>query len=83
MEAFQKIPANLGERLAAFTNGETCLIGGSADMMYTPGQYRRFFMEILGLFLETNCFLEIAAPTTLHLVAPRSQPILFVDHVRL
>lgn len=40
-------------------------------------------MEVLGLFLETTCFLEIAAPTTLHLVVPRHESILFVDHVRL
>ncbi|KAG2343237.1 hypothetical protein BDR05DRAFT_976047 [Suillus weaverae] len=80
MEAFRKVPVHLRERLAAFTNGETRLIGGSADTMYIPGRHRRIFMEILGLFLETSCFLEIAAPTTLHLVVPRREPILFVDH---
>ncbi|KAG2145871.1 hypothetical protein DEU56DRAFT_978911 [Suillus clintonianus] len=80
MEAFQKVPAHLRERLAAFTNGETRLIGGSADTMYIPGRHRRIFMEVLGLFLETTCFLEIAAPTTLHLVAPHHEPILFVEH---
>lgn len=83
MEAFGKVPLHLRERLAAFTNGETRLIGGSADTMYIPGRHRRIFMEVLGLFLETTCFLEIAAPTTLHLVAPRHESILFVDHVRL
>lgn len=83
MEAFQKVPVDLRERLAAFTNGETRLIGGSADTMYIPGRHRRLFMDVLGLFLETTCFLEIAAPTTLHLAVPRSEPILFVDHVRL
>jgi len=80
MEAFQKVPMDLRERLAAFTNGETRLIGGSADTMYIPGRHSRLFMDVLGLFLETTCFLEIAAPTTLHLVAPRLEPILFVDH---
>ncbi|KAG2060609.1 hypothetical protein BDR06DRAFT_979380 [Suillus hirtellus] len=80
MEAFWKVPMHLRERLAAFTNGETRLIGGSADTMYIPGRHRRIFMEVLSLFLETTCFLEIAVPTTLHLVAPRHEPILFVDH---
>ncbi|KAJ7730388.1 hypothetical protein DFH07DRAFT_1066016 [Mycena maculata] len=28
----------------------------------------------------TTCFFEIATPTTLHLVAPRDEPIMFVDH---
>lgn len=37
-------------------------------------------MDVLGLFLETTCFLEIAAPTTLHLVVPPHESILFVDH---
>ncbi|KAG1834242.1 hypothetical protein EV424DRAFT_1363494 [Suillus variegatus] len=80
MEAFWKVPMHLRERLAAFTNGEMRLIGGSADTMYIPGRHRRIFMEVLSLFLETTCFLEIAVPTTLHLVAPRHEPILFVDH---
>lgn len=80
MEAFQKVPVHLRERLAAFTNGETRLIGGFADTMYIPGRRLRIFMEVLGLFLETICFLEIAAPTTLHLVAPHHEPILFVNH---
>ncbi|KAG1743324.1 uncharacterized protein EDB91DRAFT_1126805 [Suillus paluster] len=80
MKAFQKVPLHLRERLAAFTNGDTRLIGGSVDTMYIPGRHRQLFMEVLGLFLETTCFLEIAAPTTLHLVAPLHEPILFVDH---
>ncbi|KAG1749284.1 hypothetical protein EDB19DRAFT_1893618 [Suillus lakei] len=80
MEAFQTVPVHLRERLAGFTNGETRLIGGSADTMYIPGRHRRIFMEVLGLFLETTCFLEIAAPTTLHLAVPHHEPILFVDH---
>lgn len=80
MEAFWKVPLHLRERLTAFTNGETRLIGGSADTMYIPGRHRRIFMDVLGLFLETTCFLEIAAPTTLHLVVPPHESILFVDH---
>jgi hypothetical protein len=73
----------LRERLAVFTNGETRLIDDSADTMYISGQDRRLFMEVLDLFLETTCFLEIAAPTALHLVVPHHDPILFVDPVRI
>lgn len=80
MGAFRKVPSHLRENLAALTDGETRLIGGSADTMYIPGRHRKLFMEVLGLFLETNCFLEIATPTTLHLVVPPGEPIQFVDH---
>lgn len=80
MEAFNKVPLHLRESLAALTDGETRLIGGSADTMYIPGRHRKLFMEVLGLFLETNCFLEIATPTTLHLVVPPGETIQFVDH---
>jgi hypothetical protein len=31
--------------------------------------------------LETNCFLEIATPTALHLVVPPLDTIQFIDHV--
>jgi hypothetical protein len=58
------------------------LIGGSADTMYIPGRHRDTFMSTLALFLKTNCFLEIAAPTTLHLAVPPDEEILYVDHVR-
>ncbi|KAI6115813.1 hypothetical protein EV401DRAFT_2097058 [Pisolithus croceorrhizus] len=80
MRAFRKVPSHLRENLAALTGGETRLIGGSADTMYIPGRHRKLFMEVLGLFLETNCFLEIATPTTLHLAVPPGEPIQFVDH---
>ena len=80
MPAFEKAPTVMREHLASLTNG-TRLIGGSADTMYIPGRHRISFMDILGLFLETDCFLEIATPTTLHLVSPPGDPILYVDHV--
>ncbi|KAI6041382.1 hypothetical protein EDC04DRAFT_2669187 [Pisolithus marmoratus] len=80
MKAFRKVPSHLRENLAALTDGKTRLIGGSADTMYIPGRHRKLFMEVLGLFLETNCFLEIATPSTLHLVVPPGEPIQFVDH---
>ena len=39
------------------------------------------FLEVLALFLDTNCFLEIALPTTLHLILPPNETISYVDHV--
>jgi len=68
------------ERMADFTDGNTRLIGGSSDTVFIPGRHRQKFMDTLGLFLETNCFLEIATPTALHLAVPPREPILFVDH---
>lgn len=80
MTAFEKTPLAMRERLATFTNGTTRLLGGSADTLYIPGHSRRTFMEVLALFLDTDCFLEIATPTAVHLVAPPDE-ILYVDHV--
>ncbi|KAL0961034.1 hypothetical protein HGRIS_006024 [Hohenbuehelia grisea] len=80
MTAFERVPSNLRERLARFTDGQTRLIGGSSDTVYIPGKSRDAFMDVLALFLETNCFLEIAVPTALHLVVPPNEDILFVDH---
>jgi hypothetical protein len=82
MRAFRKVPLEMRERMASFTDGKTRLIGGSADTVYIPGRHRQKFMETLGLFLETDCFLEIATPTAVHLTVPPNEPILFVDHVR-
>jgi hypothetical protein len=70
------------KRMAAFTDGMARLIGGSSDTMYIPGRHVANFRQVLGLFLETDCFFEIATPSTLHLVVPPNEPILFVDHVR-
>lgn len=81
MTAFRKVPVDMRERMAQFTDGKTRLIGGSADTLYIPGHHREKFLDVLGLFLETECFLEIATPTTVHLVVPPNEPILFVDHV--
>lgn len=80
MSAFNKAPLPMREHLVSLTNG-TRLIGGSADTMYIPGRHREGFMAVLGSFLETQCFLEIATPTALHLVSPPGDPILYVDHV--
>ncbi|KAF8440820.1 hypothetical protein L210DRAFT_3399850 [Boletus edulis BED1] len=80
MNAFHKVPADMRDHLAQLTDGQTRLIGGSADTLYIPGRHRRVFMDVLALFLETDCFLEIATPTTVHLVSPPGEPIQFVDH---
>lgn len=81
MPAFNKVPEAQRDRLAALTGQRDRLIGGSADTMYIPGRHRETFMSTLALFLETDCFLEIAAPTALHLALPRDEDILYVDHV--
>jgi len=70
-------------RRTSGTNGTTRLIGGSADTIYIPGRHRQVFMDTLALFLSTDCFLEIATPTVVHLVNPPEDPILYVDHVRV
>jgi hypothetical protein len=80
MQAFDKVPEDMRAHLAQLNNGETRLIGGSADTLYIPGRHRTAFMDVLALFLETDCFLEIATPTTVHLVVPPGEPIQFVDH---
>ena len=81
MPAFNKMPEAQRDRLAALTGQRDRLIGGSADTMYIPGRHRETFMSTLALFLQTDCFLEIAAPTALHLALPRDEDILYVDHV--
>ncbi|KAF7422592.1 hypothetical protein PC9H_010748 [Pleurotus ostreatus] len=80
MGAFNKVPETMRSRMASFTDGKTRLVGGSADTVYIPGRHRDDFMDILALFLETDCFLEIAVPTTIHLVVPPSEDILYLDH---
>ena len=83
MRAFRETPLEMRENLARKTNGTTRLLGGSADTLYIPGRHKDAFMWILGMFLETDCFLEIAVPTTVHLVLPPDEPILYVDHVSI
>ncbi|KAH9969575.1 hypothetical protein BC827DRAFT_1262811 [Russula dissimulans] len=80
MRAFNKVPKAQRDRLAALTGAHDRFVGGSADTMYIPGRHRETFMSTLALFLQTNCFLEIAAPTVLHLVLPPHEEILYVDH---
>jgi hypothetical protein len=57
----------------------------SAITIFTPfiDRYYASMKEILGLFLETNCFLEIALPTVIHLIVHPGDHIQFVDHVRI
>ena len=82
MPAFNNVSEAQRDRLAALTGQRDRLIGGSADTMYIPARHRESFMSALALFLQTNCFLEIAAPTALHLALPHDEDILYVDHVR-
>jgi hypothetical protein len=82
MEAFNKVPQNMRENLALLLDGKTRFIGGSVDTLYLPSRLRSDFMKVLALFLDTNCFFEIATPTTMHLILPPRERILYVDHVR-
>ncbi|KAK7025264.1 hypothetical protein R3P38DRAFT_3269974 [Favolaschia claudopus] len=54
--------------------------GGSADTIYIPQRYAKAYRDTLAVFLETTCFLVIVMPATVHLVNPRHEPSLFVDH---
>ena len=78
--AFESAPSYMRERLSQLTNG-TRLLGGSADTLYIPQRYKSDFLHVLGIFLETDCFLEIAVPTTVHLVVQPDDVIQYVDHV--
>ena len=82
MPALKNVAPHMKSRLASLTNG-TRFIGGSADTVYIPGKYSQEFVQVLGFFLNTNCFLEIATPTALHLVVPPEDTIQYVDHVSL
>ena len=81
MRAYNRVPEAQRDRLTALTGERNRFIGGSADTMYIPGRHRETFMATLALFLQTDCFFEIAAPTALHLALPPDEDILFVDHV--
>lgn len=82
--AFARIPTELRERMSnRFLDNETRYIGGSADTLYLPAHVVPSFVDVLRTFLNTSCFLEIAVPTTVHLVVPPEEDILFVDHVSI
>jgi len=81
MQAYNRVPEAQRDRLAALPGERNRFIGGSADTMYIPGRRRDTFMSTLAFFLQTDCFLEIAAPAALHLALPPDEEILFVDHV--
>jgi hypothetical protein len=53
------MPLHMRKRLEGFTGGAGHLVGGSADTMYLPGHLRADFLDVLGTFLQTDCFLEI------------------------
>lgn len=82
MPAFEKVSAAKRSTLRQLTGGELRMVGGSADTLYLPGYLRESFLETLDPFLDTDCFLEIAVPTAVHLIRPPSQRITFIDHVR-
>ncbi|KAJ7093280.1 hypothetical protein B0H15DRAFT_947420 [Mycena belliarum] len=80
MAAYSHVAAPQRARFEALSGGAAHLIGGSADTMYLPGHLRTPFLDVLGTFLQTDCFLEIALPTALHLIVPEDEEIVWVDH---
>ena len=82
MPAFREVPFKMRQLMSdRYLNGTTRFLGGSADTLYIPERLKDDFLYVLGLFLNTSCFLEIAVPTTVHLIIPENDTILFVDHV--
>ncbi|EJC97894.1 uncharacterized protein FOMMEDRAFT_162234 [Fomitiporia mediterranea MF3/22] len=83
-QAFERVSRVRRRRMARrFTNNKTRYIGGSADTLYIPARLVDEFKDLLGTFLNTSCFLEVAVPTVVHLLVPEDEDILFVDHVRM
>ncbi|KAJ7478909.1 hypothetical protein FB451DRAFT_1450504 [Mycena latifolia] len=80
LSAYDSVPARMRARLEDLVSGPGHLVGGSADTMYLPGHLRNDFLDVVGTFLQTDCFLEIALPTTLHLILPEDEDIVWVDH---
>ncbi|KAJ6503064.1 hypothetical protein DFH09DRAFT_912586, partial [Mycena vulgaris] len=78
--AYDRVPTQMRARIEGLIGMPGHLIGGSADTMYVPGQLRADLLDVLGTFLQTDCFLVIALPTTLHLIVPEGQEIVWLDH---
>ncbi|KAF7303914.1 Glycosyltransferase family 2 protein [Mycena indigotica] len=80
MPAYEMIPAKMRNRLAELTGGPARFVGGSADTLYFPADLRWDMLDVLGTWLQTDCFLEIVVPTTLHLILPPETAMVFIDH---
>ena len=57
------------DRLESFTGGPHRMVKALSDVYYVPLKYSSPFVELLEIFLEFECFLEIAIPTALHAIA--------------
>lgn len=61
---------------------ESCVHHGLTILFISiADRYSALMKDTLGLFLQTNCFLEIALPTVVHLIVHPKDHIQFVDHV--
>ncbi|KAJ7129867.1 hypothetical protein C8R43DRAFT_673819 [Mycena crocata] len=80
MPAYERLPENMRQRLERLIGAPGHLIGGSADTLYLPGHLRADFLDVVGTFLQTDCFLEIVLPTALHMILPLNEEIIWVDH---
>jgi hypothetical protein len=58
-QGYERVPKHMRDRLNELTGAPDRFIGGSADTVYIPGHLRDSFLHVLGLFLDTDCFLEI------------------------
>lgn len=59
MHAYERVPLDMRRRIEGMIGSPGHLIGGSADTIYLPGHLRAAFLDVLGTFLQTDCFLEI------------------------
>lgn len=62
LSAYNRMPFRMLKRLEGLVGGSGHFIGGSVDTMYLPGHLRAEFLDVLGTFLQTECFLEIVSP---------------------
>ncbi|KAJ7614481.1 hypothetical protein FB45DRAFT_937039 [Roridomyces roridus] len=80
MQAYDRLPHRMRQRFEGLVGAPGRLLSGSADTVYLPAHLRADFLDTLGTFLMTECFLEIVVPTTMHLILPVDEDIAFVDH---
>lgn len=61
MPAYDRTPLRMRQRLEGLIGSPGHLIGGFVDTMYLPGALRADFLDVLAIFLQTECFLEIVS----------------------
>jgi hypothetical protein len=79
MPAYERMPLHMRQRLDGFTNGAGHLVGGSADTVYLPSHLRADFLDVLGTFLQTDCFLEIVCHSLSFSYFPLLMTMIYLD----